>query len=68
MAAIASSLLLPIARDDEGLFGSVREDIFGLSRSISCFALKRGYVQVWPLYLSFDEDQAVICNPPYSGR
>lgn len=25
-------------------------------------------MQVWPLYLSFDEYQAVICNPTYSGR
>lgn len=25
-------------------------------------------MKVEPLYLSFDEDHAVICNPTYSGR
>lgn len=40
MAVIACSLLLPIASDDEWLPGSGREDIFGFSRSMSCFALR----------------------------
>lgn len=40
MAAIACSLLLPVARGDEWLFGSVREDIFEFSGSMSRFALK----------------------------
>lgn len=58
MAAIAWSLLLPIASGDERLIGSGREDMIGSLRLMPCLALSKnryqGCVVVQHSYLSFD--------------